>query len=103
MKKLMFAIGLGLISGSVYASCFGPFCWTDSDTTINGRSVNDKGTGLAVATGGTIYEQTVPVGTVVVCSSCSNVAGGYAVCVATANVRASFIVFNTTANVVSCK
>lgn len=30
MKKLMLAIGLGLISGSVYAACFGPVCYDDS-------------------------------------------------------------------------
>lgn len=37
MKKLMFAIGLGLISGSVYAACLGgdALCYGDGKVTIN--------------------------------------------------------------------
>lgn len=34
MKKLMFAVGLGLISGNLWAACVGPYCYDDTGAAI---------------------------------------------------------------------
>ena len=36
MKKLMFAVGLGLISGSLWAACMGPYCYDDKGAQVAG-------------------------------------------------------------------
>lgn len=47
MKKLMFAVGISLITaGSAMAACMGPFCWDENGAYINGLLSDGKGTGL---------------------------------------------------------
>lgn len=44
MKKLLIAVGLGLLSGSLWAACHGPFCYDDSGTSSISGNVAIAGT-----------------------------------------------------------
>lgn len=73
MKKLMLAIGLGLISGSVWAACIGPFCYDDRGASINGLTFDGNGNGLKSLTLTQINASTpTATGQMVYCSNCVN-------------------------------
>jgi len=84
MKKLMFAIGLGLISGSLYAACMGDtaLCYQDGKVTINGVSLFDgNGVTMPVKTTAQINTSTATaVSQTIRCSDCTI---PYATCVST--------------------
>lgn len=92
MKKLMYAIGLGLISGSVWASCMGPFCWDDRGAYIGTAAIVDgNGTGMPSQTISAINAD-VPrvVGQQVFCNNCASNGGAGTVCVSTATAAQGF-------------
>lgn len=85
MKKVLYVLGLGLISGSLYAACFGPFCYTDTGASINANTALQSYT-LAVAT-----STAFPIGTQVFVSNAAGGGGAGTVCVSTANVVNSLV------------
>ena len=104
MKKLMFAIGLGLISGSVYAATIGCMTYDDSGCTIAGFLHNGNGQGMPVLSSTSIAGLTPYIGQTLICNTCANVSGSYALCIATATTGSSkFIVSGSTNGVVVCK
>lgn len=85
MKKLMFAIGLGLMSGSVWASCMGPFCWDDRGAYVNGVVKDGNGDAHPSKTKAQIATSTpTVVGQVVYCSDCAAAGGAGTLCISTA-------------------
>lgn len=99
MKKLMFAVGLGLISGSLYAACMGPFCWDDQGAYIGGVIQDGNGQGVPTHTG--LYiDTTVPRATAqeVVCSSCAS-NGTNSLCISTATTIHGYVFVASTGTV----
>lgn len=91
MKKLMFAIGLGLISGSLWASCIGPFCWDDTGAAIYTQRQDGNGFGVpsvAIATINTAVPKQV--GQQVFCNNCTANGGLGTVCVSTSTASQGF-------------
>lgn len=104
MKKLMFAIGLGLISGSVYAACMGPFCYDDQGAYIGGLINDGNGAAVPVASSTTI-NTVAPraVGQEIYCNTCINNGSTSKIemCVSTGTNVASYVFVSTTTKV--CK
>lgn len=72
MKKLFLAVGLGLISGSLWASCTGPFCYDDTGASVNGNLMDGNGYVIPTQTKATILAASPKVkGQVVMCSDCA--------------------------------
>lgn len=45
MKKLYIALSIGLMTGTAYSACIGPYCWDDTGANITGSiSLNPSGT-----------------------------------------------------------
>ncbi len=104
MKKLMFAIGLGLLSGSLYAACMGPYCYDDTGASIGGLSFDGNGNTVPNASSTTIAGITPKaVGQMIMCTSCTgnNASGGKVLCVSTAAVVGSFTIVSSTSPI--CK
>ncbi len=84
MKKLVIAIGLGLMAGSAYAACIGgdALCYGDGKVTINGvYYIDGNGQGGLVKTIAQINASTPTVaGQEVKCSDCGI---AYSTCVST--------------------
>jgi len=97
MKKLMFAIGLGLISGSVYASCLGPYCYDESGATINATTSHSGAMGLPNETAANIRAKTPSAtGQMWYCTDCNTLNGGF-LCVSTGTTVAAYsLVASTT-------
>jgi len=106
MKKLMFAIGLGLISSSLYAACMGPFCYDDTGASIGGLQYNGNGQGLPVVSSTTVNTYAPPtVGIEVWCNTtCTNANGGKGqLCISTGTAAGAFIVLSSATAVTNCK
>ena len=108
MKRLMLVLGLGLISGSVYAACVGPYCWDDTGATVNGYSLTANGFDVPVLSSTSISQITGGrVGRLVICNTCNAAVpnNGYAMCVATssANGIGSYIILNSTGGTTICR
>lgn len=77
MKKLMYVIGLGLISGSLWASCMGPFCWDDQGAYVAGTIQDGNGSGIPSLTAAQVAAaKPRAVGQEVWCSNCTSFNGG---------------------------
>lgn len=85
MKKLMLAIGVGLMSGSLYAACIGPYCYDDKGASINANIALQNYT-VAVAT-----SMAFPTGTEVFVTNAVGGGGAGTICVSTANVVGSLV------------
>jgi len=96
MKKLMFAIGLGLISGSLWASCMGPFCWDDRGAYVAGVVQDGNGSGLPSKTASQI-STTAPTaaGQEIYCSNCVN----GLVCISTGTGTAAYVQIRSTTTI----
>ncbi len=105
MKKLLIAVGLGLLSGTLYAACMGPFCYDDTGASVSGYAMGGNGNVLPSASSTTIAG-IVPVAKFqfIGCTTClgnSSTAGGNVLCYSTATAAGSFVIANSTAPV--CK
>lgn len=105
MKKLMFAIGLGLLSGSVYASCVGPYCWDDTGATIYSSYTDSNGAGMPNVTTAAINAQTPKAkGQEVFCTDCTAFNGGKgSLCVSTGTTVGSYMVISSGTAIAGCK
>lgn len=70
------AVGLGLLSGSVYAACMGPYCYDDTGATIAGFPHNGTGVGLPSISTNTLASSPNYVGRLVLCNTCALIGGG---------------------------
>lgn len=98
MKKLMLAIGLGLITGSAYAACIGgvALCYDDTATYVNGNKIDALGYQLPSKTKTQIDTSTpTVVGQVVLCSDCAAAGGAGTVCLSTAITGSHSFVLST--------
>lgn len=98
MKKLMYVIGLGLISGSVWATCLGPFCYDQTGAAISGIGyINGNGFTMPNASSTTI-SGIVPlqVGQIITCTTCANGAGGtFGLCVSSATNSSAWVLVSS--------
>lgn len=70
---MLMAIGLGLISGSLYAACSGPFCYDDTGASIGGNLYDGNGATMPAATKAVILAAAPKaVGQLVRCSDCAS-------------------------------
>lgn len=84
MKKLVLAVGLGLLSGSLYAACVGTFCYDDSGVSgINANLVVNGVVGMSRMTKATIATSTPTITGMVFCTDCASGGGAGAVCFST--------------------
>ncbi len=100
MKKLMLAVGLGLISGSLYAACVGTYCYDDSGISgVNANLVVNGTLGLVSMTKAQIATSTPTIKGLVYCSDCAAAGGSGTVCIATSTtggiVSGSYFVLST--------
>lgn len=107
MKKLLVAVGLGLISGSLYAACMGPFCYDDTGASIGGLSFDGNGNTVPSLSSATIAGLTPKgKGQLVFCTSC--VSGNSqvgALCVSTSTTAGGndFLLLSTATANTQCK
>ena len=95
MKKLLIAAVVGLLSGSVYAACMGPFCYDDTGASVNGLSMNGNGWVMPTASSSTIASIVPVVGQYILCTSCTGNSAnpsGRAVCYSTGTAAGSFVI-----------
>lgn len=78
MKKLLIAVGLGLISGSLWAACMGPYCYDDSGAAINANVAMQSYTVTQLST-----LSFRSAGVEVFCSNCGGGGNAGTVCVST--------------------
>lgn len=72
MKKLLVILGLGLISGSLYAACTGPFCYDDTGASVNGNLMDGNGYVMPSATKAVILAAAPKAkGQLVMCTDCA--------------------------------
>lgn len=102
MKKLVIAIGIGLMSGSLWASCVGPFCWDDKGASIGGIVQDGNGDGSPNYTIAQI-NALVPSakGQSVFCSDCKGGGAAGTICTSTATAAGGFDYVLTTGTI--CK
>ncbi len=98
MKKLVIAVSLGLISGSLWAACVGPYCYDGSDNgSMNG--VISSQSGPVVLSSTTINVTTAPrAGTIVGCNTCVAYTGStssFHICISTAANSTSWVFFSS--------
>lgn len=93
MKRLVMAAMAAMLSGTLYASCMGPFCWDDTGASIGGLSYDGNGSTLPSLSSTTIAGLTPKaVGQTVYCNSCTgNNVPGKVICYSTATVVGSFV------------
>ncbi len=83
MKKLILALGLGLMTGTLYAACVGPFCWDDSGISIGGNLYDGNGLVLPSNTKANILAAAPKAkGQLVMCTDC---AFAQTVCISTSS------------------
>lgn len=104
MKKLMFAVSLGLISGSLYAACLGPFCYDDQGAYIGGTINDGNGVGVPSATAVVISSMTPrSKGQVIFCNNCTNANAGKGVlCVSTGTTQGAYVAVSSGTTVTNC-
>lgn len=89
IKKSVIAVGIGLISGSLYAACMGPFCWDDQGAYIGGTIVDGNGTGTPSLTKALMNAATPrATGQEIFCSDCTTAA----LCVSSGTSRGAYVV-----------
>ncbi len=91
MKKLLIAAGLGLISGSLYAACMGPYCYDDTGASINAA--------IALQSYNVLYSTNtnfVPY-TPFVCTNCGQTGYGL-ICISTGTGKNAVVVSSAPAN-----
>lgn len=105
MKKIMYVLGLSLMASSLYAACYGPFCFDDTGASINGYSLTGAGFGVPDASSSTIAAL-IPLkkGQLVWCNSCIGANASKGVyCTSTATVVGSFILMSSATAVTACQ
>ena len=107
MKKLMLMVGAVLISGSLYAACFGPFCYDDQGAYIGGAIQDGNGSGIPVLSSTSINAiKPRATGQEVMCNTCVNnpadAVNKMAVCISTGTAAIGSYVMQSSASVV-CK
>lgn len=104
MKRLMYVIGIGLMTGSLWAACTGPFCYDDTGASIAGFPYNGNGMGVPVVSSTTLNTITPYVGQFAICNTCTGFAKTvYVPCVSTGTAVGSFIAISTAAALSVCK
>lgn len=84
MKKLLIAVGLGLLAGSLYAACNGPFCWDDTGAYIGGVLNDGNGGGTPNLTSAQVTGACPRAkGQEVFCTNCSFNSGVGVLCIST--------------------
>jgi|ERR1051326_6140261 hypothetical protein len=98
MKKLMYTIGLGLLSGSLWAACMGPYCYDDRGATIGGLVADGNGVANPIKSSTTIAGITPTVaGQLILCNTCVNAGRDkMGVCVSTAANNTSWVLVSST-------
>lgn len=111
MRKLVYAIGLGLILGSsarlVQAACVlgGAFCADDTGQYVGGILQDGNGSGLPSRTVAQLQATTPRVaGQEVWCSNCNSINGGAgAICVSTGTTLYGYMIISSATATGSCK
>ena len=104
MKKMLIAIGIGLIAGSAYAATIGCMTYDDSGCSVAGNLYNGNGIGLLSMTKAAIAALTpTQKGQVVFCSDCSAAMGSKGLlCYSTATVVGSYVQISSLTAVTVC-
>lgn len=105
MKKFIIAVGLGLMAGSLYAACNGPFCWDDQGAYVGGTINDGNGTGTAIKTRAQIQAATPrAAGQEVWCTDCNSFNGGTGMlCISTGTTVYGYMAVSTATAVSGCK
>ncbi len=93
MKKLIARGALGLLTGSLWAACMGPFCYDDVGASISGLIVDGNGAAMPTMSSTTISGVTPRgVGQQIMCTTCANGGvGAQGVCVDTATNKNAWV------------
>ncbi len=104
MKKIMYIVGLGLLSGSLWAACMGPFCYDDTGASIAGLPVNGNGVGVPSVSSTTLNAITPYIGQMAFCNNCVNFNGSKGgLCVSTGTAVGSMIAVSSATALTVCK
>lgn len=94
MKKFVMVIGFGLMAGSLYAACMGPFCWDDRGASVGGVLQDGNGSALPSKTRSQISLNAPTIaGQEVYCSDCIQ----SAVCISSGTGIGAYVVVGGTA------
>lgn len=105
MKKIMFAIGLGLISSLANAACVGPFCFDDTGSSVNGLPFNGNGNAIPQVSSATVATLAAnSKGQFLWCTTCLKANNGTGVpCYSTSTVVGGYVLLSTQTTVTACQ
>lgn len=98
MKRKFMALGMLFITGSLYAACFGPYCYDDKSAYIYNQVVNGRGAGMPTASSTTINASVADQsGQEILCTTCVNAGQQQqGVCVSTAASSSAWVLISST-------
>lgn len=105
MKKFVAVVGLLAMSSSLWAACFGPFCWDDKGAYVVGSLENGNGDALPQKTKAqTVADAPDVKGQMVFCTDCVAFNDGKGMpCVSTGTAAGAYIAISTGAALTQCK
>lgn len=91
MKNMLgLTLGLVMLAGSVYAACFGPFCYDDVSAQINAATLHQGDVGLPSKAKATLIAQTpLAAGQMIYCNDCTSSLD--AVCISTGTGTGAYV------------